>query len=144
MLELIIPWSVPILNDEEIYKNNGFVKTKGSIFDVPKPSDELLIKTFNLINTELSIGAIALCKHSNRNEYYQIMDGNNDNKNKIANDFVCNFLNSQITWKNIHKIDKKAVILEMRNEFTGLRWYIGDDIAFRGILEPYSNYRDDF
>jgi hypothetical protein len=28
----------------------------------------------------------------------------------------------------------------MRNELCGMRWYIGNGVSFRGLLEPYTNY----
>lgn len=149
MENLIVPWSKEMSNEELEYKDNGFSKTKGSIFDFKPPSDKDLINAFNLIRNELSVGAIALCKHEGKNynkifsycKDYPEMKGNKDSKNKITNDFIVDFLNKKIIWKNVHVLNNK-IIFELRNELNlGVRWYLMDDkVVFRGILEPYITY----
>lgn len=142
---LIVSWSEEMSKEELEYKNNGFKKTKGSVFNIRCPTNEELINSFNLIENELSVGAIALCKHviRNDNKIYPEMNGNKENKNKIANDFIIDFLSNKIpiVWKNIHELNNR-IILELRNELNyGIRWYIVNDIiVFRGLLEPYTTY----
>lgn len=142
MNKLIVNWSEDMSKEELDYKNKGFIKTKGSIFNVIYPTNNQLIDSFNLIENELSLGAIALCKHINRNkDYYPEISGNKDQKNKIANDFIEQFLKSNIVWKNIHELNKR-IIYELRNDLNyGMRWYIENNtVVFRGILEPYTSY----
>jgi hypothetical protein len=144
MENLIVPWSKEMSKKELEYKNNGFSKTKASVFTFTEPSNEELINSFNLIENELSVGAIALCKHVNRNNIYPEMKGNKEFKNKIANDFIFDFLSKKIVWKNIHELNNK-IIFELRNEVCGMRWYlIEEKIVFRGLLEPYSTYLEAF
>jgi hypothetical protein len=140
MENLIIPWSENMSKEELEYKNRGFFKTKGSVFEYTRPTNEELVSSFNLVkNGELSIGCIALCKHAHRNNIYPVINGNKDKKNKIANDFILEFLSKKTTFQNIHKVNNN-LIFEMRNELCGMRWYIGNGVSFRGLLEPYATY----
>ena len=147
MENLIVSWSKEITKEELEYKNNGFTKTKGSVFNTKCPTNEELINSFNLIHLELSVGAIALSKHviRNDNNIYPEMNGNKESKNKIANDFIIEFLSNKIPiiWKNIHELNNR-IIFELRNELNyGIRWYIENDkIVFRGLLDPYTTYLD--
>lgn len=158
MENLIIEWSKEMSKEELEYKNNGFSKTKGSVFNFSPPSNEDLINSFNVIKNELSVGAIALCKHINRNNIYPEMKGNKESKNKIANDFIVDFLSKEIVWKNIHELNNR-IIFELRNEICGIRWYLTEmrselksdstksektKLVFRGLLEPYSTYLEAF
>lgn len=160
MENLIVDWSENMTLEELKYKENGFIKTKGSVFIDP-PSNIELIEAFNKIDVDktLSRGAIALTKHSHRNIIYPKMIGNDTNKNDIAKKFINDFFKKEICWKNIHSIDNNTIIYEIRNKtYHGMRWYINNymfdhshniwcrhftsntDIIFRGILEPYSTY----
>lgn len=145
MEKLVVSWSEEMSKEELEYKNNGFTKTKGSVFNVCCPTNEELINSFNLIENELSVGAIALCKHviRNKNNIYPEIKGNKETKNKIANDFIIEFLSNKIpiVWKNIHELNNK-IIFELRNELNyGMRWYIENDkVVFRGLLEQYTTY----
>ena len=103
---LVVAWSEQMTPEEQHYKDNGFTKTKMSIFTQHEPSQEELINSFNVKKENLSLGAIALCSHSSRHDWYPRITGNNDNKNKIADQFIRNFLKSPITWKNIHSVNK--------------------------------------
>jgi hypothetical protein len=129
MENLIIEWSENMSKEELEYKNNGFSKTKGSVFTFKQPKLEDLINSFNLIENELSVGAIALCKHVNRNNdnIYPEIKGNKEIKNKIANDFIVDFLSKEIIWKNIHELNNR-IIFELRNEVCGMRWYLTDSV----------------
>lgn len=60
MKDLIVDWSQEMSQEELKYKNNGFMKTRASVFNVACPSNDELIKSFNLIENELSVGCIAL------------------------------------------------------------------------------------
>ena len=157
MENLIIDWSENMTLEELKYKENGFIKTKGSVFIDP-PSNIELIDSFNKIDVgkTLSRGARGLAKHSN---FYPQLTGNDTNKNNIANKFINDFLKKEIDWKNIHSIGNNTLIYEIRNKTNhGIRWYINNymfdhshniwcrhftsntDIIFRGLLEPYSTY----
>ena len=94
-----------------------------SVFNIKSPTNEELINSFNLIQNELSVGAIALCKHVIRydNNIYPKMNGNKEYKNKIANDFSNKI---PIIWKNIHELNNR-IIFQLRNELNyGIRWYM--------------------
>lgn len=158
MENLIVDWTENMTLDELKYKENGFIKTKGSVFIDP-PSNIELIEAFNKIDVyrTISCGARALAKHSG---YYPKLTGNVTNKNNIANEFINDFLKNEIELKNIHSIDNNTIIYEIRNKTNhGIRWYIYNYtidpftniwcrkvnstkpyIIFRGLLEPYSTY----
>lgn len=136
----LVAWSTNMTPEESKYKSQGFSKTAGTVFIEP-PSNEILKQAFNEIdaNSEFSIGARFLNKFCDRNEI--TFDGNTVHKNETASDFIDSFLDSEITWKNIHMMDKKHIILELRNDICGLRWYISESpVRFRGVLDPYDTY----
>lgn len=142
MNSLIIPWSEKMSDEELHYKNQGFVKTKMSVFNVKQPNRQDLIDAFNFKPKDLlSLGAIALCSHSSRNSEYPKCFGSGKNKNIIAEKFLKDFLNEPAAWKNIHKLNNN-IVYEIRNSKNyGMRWYITpDSVKFRGLLEPYCTY----
>lgn len=144
-----IPWSSSF--DEEMYKNAGFKKTKGTCFLTPPSNDDLLssFKSLNNPNSNLFVGTKALCKHFNRltrdiksndidwkHPFWNSPTGSEFNKNQIALDHLKNMLQNAC-WKNIFFLSSKIIVFEIRNKLGfGMRWTIGEPIVFRGFVEP--------
>ena len=139
MEKLICEWSENMTEEEQKYKNSGFIKTKTSVFIEP-PTNEQLKESFNKMENNISFGIRGLQKHYDRNGFLNKIIGNDCDKNKFGNNFINEFFNTEIIWKNIYLLNKN-IILEMRNEEYGARWYINDnEPVFRGIIEPYTTY----
>lgn len=140
--KLIIPWSINPMDNELIYKKNGFIRTKGTIFSIP-PERIDLINSFLLShkNTKLCVGARALSKHyvrQHNHSYWEKPSGSPENQNKIAQKFLFMIIDNP-SWKNIFHF-KNTILLEIRNsKGYGARWSL-HPLKFRGFLEDKSPF----
>ncbi len=142
MDQLVVPWSTPADEEELRYEQQGFTKTKGTVFMMPPPRD-VLVRAFQSRhkNTILTVGARALSKHFARRDchpFWQVPSGNQVDKNLKAEQHLKTILDDS-TWKNILRLHGDIIILEMRVPTGyGMRWrlFAENRAAFIGFLEP--------
>jgi hypothetical protein len=140
MQDLTVKWSENPTVDELRYRDQGFSRTKGTVFVLP-PDNDILRDEF-IKNG----GVAALQKHADRptsTKFFPKMKGNTLAKADIASKFFDEFIQN-IAYKNVHQIDNKT-ILEYRNDIGyGMRFYLFGEIydkpVFRGLLEPFATY----
>ena len=122
--------------------------------DIPWPNMQELKDSFNALQTvrteqelaavskaskvesKLSVGARALCKHAHRDvaKFWGDMKGSEATKNEMASAKMDVIL-AECVWVNIHVIVHGETLVEARIESgQGLRW--AGDGSFRGFLEP--------
>ncbi|KAF1986049.1 hypothetical protein K402DRAFT_421618 [Aulographum hederae CBS 113979] len=131
---LQLPWSSDPSSEEITYRSAGLVNTKGSIFLLPPP-EPVLRQAFTAParpRSEMSSGAIALCKHFERggassehgraHPFWTRPVGSNSNKDRIANDILEKML-EDTAWKNVLLLHKGVAVYEIRNhKGYGMRW----------------------
>ena len=130
-----------LIGERGILTTLGIRTTPGSISNYIPPDITLLISHFNDKHTKssssiLTVGARALCKHSQRSsEHFWPNDkGSESLKNEKAFNLLNMFFTSS-TWINIHGLPHNIAIIELRiTEGYGIRWETTG--TFRGFLEP--------
>lgn len=132
-----------LLKPRGILSLMGVRKTVGSV-DRMIPSRSSLITMFdelNSLNSPLTVGARALCKHCIRcsSKWWGEMDGSEIRKNEKAHGILNRILN-ECVWINVHWLPPDIVILELRtSQDYGARWDL-TNCTFRGFVEPMSDH----
>ena len=137
-----------LMGERGILTTIGVRSTPGSLSNYIPPDITLLISGFNQRHTKpnpnnpkssssiLTVGARALCKHSQRSSEH--FWPNDKGSESLKNESALNLLNlffSSSTWINIHGLPHNVAIVELRiKEGYGIRWETNG--AFRGFLEP--------
>ncbi len=117
-----------------VYRDQGLVRTKGTLFLLP-PSDDVLRETFNAPprpQTRMSAGAVALCKHFERggassehgrpHPFWVLPTGSNENKTNLARQILEDML-AQAVWRNVMLLHHGVAVYELRNDRGyGMRW----------------------
>jgi hypothetical protein len=110
------------------------MNTKGTIYLLP-PSTEVLKAAYRApprARSEMSSGAIALCKHFERggassehgrlHPFWTLPVGSNHKKDEIANSHLETMMTS-IEWKNVMLLHRGVAVYEIRNKLGyGMRW----------------------
>ncbi len=131
---LLLPWSAHPSAAETLYRSSGLVKTKGTIFVLPPPTD-ILRSTFNAPprpQTRMSSGAVALCKHFERggassergkpHPFWTLPTGSNEEKTAAAASILERML-EDARWRNMMMLHMGIVVYEVRNgKGYGMRW----------------------
>lgn len=131
---LQLPWSENLSAAETAYKDAGLVKTRGTLFMLPPPVEDL-VKAFDeppRPKTRMSSGAVALCKHFERDgassehgishPFWPMPQGSNERKNKLARDVLSKLL-SDLQWRNLMLLHPGVAVYEIRNGLGyGMRW----------------------
>lgn len=131
---LQLPWSQDPTPAEIQYRNAGGVNTKGTIYLLP-PSAEVLEAAYRApprARSEMSSGAIALCKHFERgigssehgrpHPFWTLPVGSSQKKDEIAIMHLEAMMKS-IDWKNVMLLHRGVAVYEIRNRLGyGFRW----------------------
>jgi hypothetical protein len=110
------------------------MNTKGTIYLLP-PSTEVLKAAYRApprARSEMSSGAIALCKHFERggassehgrlHPFWTLPVGSNHKKDEIANSHL-EMMMTSIEWKNVMLLHRGVAVYEIRNKLGyGMRW----------------------
>ncbi|KAF2791895.1 hypothetical protein K505DRAFT_326521 [Melanomma pulvis-pyrius CBS 109.77] len=131
---LQLPWTFNPSPSESQYRDAGGVNTKGTIYLLPPPTEVLeeAFRTPPRARSEMSSGAIALCKHFERggassehgrpHPFWTLPVGSNQKKDEIANSILQSMLNN-IAWKNVMLLHRNVAVYEIRNKLGyGMRW----------------------
>ncbi|KAF2714792.1 hypothetical protein K504DRAFT_456989 [Pleomassaria siparia CBS 279.74] len=131
---LQLPWPPNLTPAESRYREAGCVNTKGTIYLLP-PSIDTLEEAFKApprARSEMTSGAIALCKHFERggassehgrpHPYWTLPVGSNQKKDEIAASILQTML-ATITWQNVMLLHRNVAVYEIRNKLGyGMRW----------------------
>uniref|UniRef100_K7M3K3 ASCH domain-containing protein n=1 Tax=Glycine max TaxID=3847 RepID=K7M3K3_SOYBN len=107
------------LRHEGVQSLLGLMHTTGTIPSALPPPISTLLASFNLPcnpnENGLTEGAHALAKHACRSGsgYWDSLNGNNSNKNKLAM-IVINRLMAYCCWLNVHTVPPHGVVFEIR------------------------------
>jgi len=129
-----LPWAPYPTALESQYRETGGVNTKGTIYLLP-PSVEILKETYRApprARSEMSAGAIALCKHFERggassehgrpHPFWPLPVGSNSRKDEIADSILEDMLKN-VAWKNVMLLHRGVAVYEIRNILGyGMRW----------------------